>query len=222
MAWQSIPAADSSEELAALTKRWRDKQLQVPGVYEVLMRRPGPLRALMDLNYSAMFGASSLGRYREELIATCVSALNRCLYCTVGHADMLRKHWPGPDAEFVAFVRALWELGERCRELGASDAVETCTQTVTDTRALEHREATMLVHVAKLSLNSVDMTKADLQRLDAAGFSEVAVVEITEIACCFAFMNRVANSLGVQIRTNPALAIELFGESTWHAHQARA
>jgi hypothetical protein len=42
--------------------------------------RPEALNAVWRLNMSITFGASTLGRRREEIIATAVSALNHCHY----------------------------------------------------------------------------------------------------------------------------------------------
>ncbi len=52
----------------------------VPNIMKCMSLRPKGLRSVWELNAAITFGASTLGRAREEMIATAVSALNRCHY----------------------------------------------------------------------------------------------------------------------------------------------
>jgi hypothetical protein len=53
---------------------------RVPNVMKCMSLRPEGLLSVWRLNLGITFGASTLGRRREEMIATAVSALNHCHY----------------------------------------------------------------------------------------------------------------------------------------------
>jgi alkylhydroperoxidase family enzyme len=59
---------------------WQDKLGQVPNVVRAVSLRPESLRVSDDFRNSVTFGASNLGRRREELIATLISDLVQCHY----------------------------------------------------------------------------------------------------------------------------------------------
>jgi len=52
----------------------------IPNIMQCMSLRPQALRSVWQWNAAITFGASTLGRAREEMIATAVSALNRCHY----------------------------------------------------------------------------------------------------------------------------------------------
>lgn len=53
---------------------------RVANVIACMGLRPEALRGVWQMNMGITFGASTLGRIREEMIATSVSVLNRCHY----------------------------------------------------------------------------------------------------------------------------------------------
>jgi hypothetical protein len=53
---------------------------RVPNIMKCMGLRPEALIGVWRLNMGITFGASTLGRRREEMIATAVSALNHCHY----------------------------------------------------------------------------------------------------------------------------------------------
>lgn len=53
---------------------------RVPNVIKCMSLRPEALLGVWRMNMGITFGASTLGRAREEMIATAVSALNHCHY----------------------------------------------------------------------------------------------------------------------------------------------
>jgi alkylhydroperoxidase family enzyme len=53
---------------------------RVPNIMKCMGLRPDALMGVWRLNMAITFGASTLGRRREEMIATAVSALNHCHY----------------------------------------------------------------------------------------------------------------------------------------------
>lgn len=80
MSWIELPDPESTPELKRATKQWRDDGKAVPSVIAPLMRRPRAMRAVLQLNYAVTFDGSGLGRRREEMIATTVSAINDCFF----------------------------------------------------------------------------------------------------------------------------------------------
>ena len=55
----------------------------------------------------------------------------------------------------------------------------------------------MLEYVVKLTKDATRVQRGDHDRLRAAGFDDKAILQITLIASCFNYINRVADSLGV-------------------------
>ena len=80
MAWIKLPGDEETPELARATKPYRQAGRAVPAVVGVMKPSPKTLRSVLQMNFSVTFGGSSLGRVREETIATAVSAWNDCFY----------------------------------------------------------------------------------------------------------------------------------------------
>ena len=62
---------------------------------------------------------------------------------------------------------------------------------------LAPEERAMLDYVAKLTLTPARMMREDVESLRAAGFDDVAILQINLIASWFNYINRVADGLGV-------------------------
>lgn len=78
--WIDLPGDEATPTLSRLTAHWRKRGLDVPAVVAVMKPSPDTLRTVIRMNDAVSFGGSSLGRRREELIATTVSALGACFY----------------------------------------------------------------------------------------------------------------------------------------------
>ena len=84
MAW--VRTFDESEATGALAEVYAELKKapfaggRVPNIMQCMGLRPQALMGVWRLNMSITFGASTLGRRREEMIATAVSALNHCHY----------------------------------------------------------------------------------------------------------------------------------------------
>lgn len=57
----------------------------------------------------------------------------------------------------------------------------------------------MLTYAAKLTKTPAEMTDADVERLRAVGFSDAAILDICQVTAYFAFVNRIANGLGIEL-----------------------
>jgi uncharacterized peroxidase-related enzyme len=58
-------------------------------------------------------------------------------------------------------------------------------------------ERVMVDYVVQLTRDATKISPADHEKLRAAGFDDVAILQITLIASWFNYINRVADSLGV-------------------------
>ena len=57
----------------------------------------------------------------------------------------------------------------------------------------------MLDYAAKLTLTPHEMVPADVENLRAAGFSDRAILDIAQITAYYAYVNRIADGLGVSL-----------------------
>jgi uncharacterized peroxidase-related enzyme len=62
---------------------------------------------------------------------------------------------------------------------------------------LSEQDRILLDFVVRLTTAAYKLTAADLDRLRAAGFDDVGILQITLIASWFNYINRVADALGV-------------------------
>lgn len=59
----------------------------------------------------------------------------------------------------------------------------------------------MLNYVEKLTIKPQDITTSDVDALREVGFSDRDVHDICEVAAYYAYVNRIADGLGVQLET---------------------
>ncbi len=59
----------------------------------------------------------------------------------------------------------------------------------------------MLKYATKLTREPWNMNQADVQRLREAGFEDVDILDINQITGYFAFVNRLADGLGVELES---------------------
>jgi AhpD family alkylhydroperoxidase len=218
MSWLTVPDDAATAELERLTEPWRKRGERVPPVIGVLKQSPRAFEAVIGLNYALAFGASSLGRRREELIATCVSALNDCFFCLATHARYLESFWGGSEADYLALLRELSSLAPRLR-----DGDQHARGELSLLPGLADGEAELLRFVTELSLSPECNGHADYASLRAAGYGEREVLDAVLISACFAFMNRLACGTGVALEASkhPA-AVRLFGQAALDRHIAWA
>ena len=62
---------------------------------------------------------------------------------------------------------------------------------------ISEQDRVMLDYVAQLTRDATRISRADHERLRAAGFDDRAILQITLIASWFNYINRVADALGV-------------------------
>ena len=57
----------------------------------------------------------------------------------------------------------------------------------------------MLDYVVKLTKEPWNMVEDDVKSLRNAGFSDVGILDIVQVASYYAYVNRLANGLGVEL-----------------------
>ena len=74
------------------------------------------------------------------------------------------------------------------------------------TAGLDKRRRGMLDYVAKLTLAPGAMEQTDVKALRALGFGDTDILHIVEVAGYYAYVNRIADGLGVELEDYTRLA----------------
>ena len=155
----------------------------VPAIFQAMSLKPEALDAVKRLNEVLSFGNSGLSRVQEEAIATVVSVANRCRYGAMTHAGFLRRH--SQDLKMASYF--------------LSDYTQAPLSS-TDRRILDFAVQVTQVPSA--------LTKNDVEQLRDAGLEESQILDVVLIGCLSNFMDRLANSLGVDLEPRHRRALE--------------
>lgn len=192
MAWiQTIDDGEATGELSEVYDRLREHRGndRVANILRLHSLNPTALALSADFMEWLMRGESRLTFAQREMIATVTSAVNRCRYCTVAHAESLR----GEGADDLAVER----IKDDWRELDLTPG-----------------ERAMLEFCEKLTLSPSAMSREDVERLRSAGWTDRDILDITQICAYFNYRDRLADALGVQI---DAVVIERANEGAKRA-----
>lgn len=74
------PEEASGELQATYSRLVKERNGRLPSIFKIMGLHPKALLGVEAVNQAVTFGGSTLGRSREELIATHVSRLNGCQY----------------------------------------------------------------------------------------------------------------------------------------------
>ncbi len=85
------------------------------------------------------------------------------------------------------------------RRLLKDDELLGRIETDFETAGLEERRVAMLRFAAKLTRTPSEMTRADVDNLRDNGFSDRDVLHVTEVVAYYAYANRIADGLGVEL-----------------------
>ena len=66
---------------------------------------------------------------------------------------------------------------------------------------LEATDRAMLDYAAKLTRTPGAMERSDVEALRTAGFSDEAILDINQVTAYYAFVNRLADGLGVELES---------------------
>lgn len=75
----------------------------------------------------------------------------------------------------------------------------TALQTDYRQAQLNPAERAMLDYAYKLTVMPWEMTETDVQKLRDQGFSDLAILDINQITAYYAYVNRIADGLGVSL-----------------------
>jgi uncharacterized peroxidase-related enzyme len=151
----------------------QEKSGFIPNVFLALARRPAEWRAFFAYHDALMLREeSSLSKGDREMIVTATSAANQCLYCVVAHGALLRIYEKKPlvaDQVAINYRKA----------------------------DITPRQRAMLDFAMKVCLNSQAVDEADFAALQAHGFNDEDIWDITGITAFFGLSNRMASVTGM-------------------------
>jgi uncharacterized peroxidase-related enzyme len=190
----SIEESAATGEVAALYDYFRTHfgRPDVPGILKCFATHPPLLKHMLDLSESLIFADGALTRRHKEMIATLVSEQNRCPYCADSHGYFLRIH------------------GASAQALLAIQSNDLCSS------ALSAPEQALLEFARKVNDNSHEVSRADVEKLQQAGWSELQIAEAVHVASLFAAFNRVANAFG--LKSQELLALFDEGDRAGHGN----
>ncbi|MFB6107883.1 MAG: peroxidase-related enzyme [Haloplanus sp.] len=158
--------ADLPEDLRERIDEETERAGFTPNVFAALAYKPSHFRAFVDF-HDALVEDTTLDREEVEMIIVAVSGVNHCYYCNVAHGALLRIYGDDPTLadQLVANYR---------------------TADVSDARMA------MLDVAVKLTERPTEVSRADLDRLREAGYSEEEVWDVGAVAAFFNLSNRMA------------------------------
>ncbi len=145
----------------------------VPNVLKAYAFDIDKLNAFTSLYNNLMLAESGLTKLEREMIAVCVSSLNRCWYCQVAH-------------------------GAAVRELSGDPMLGEALVMNWRVAPLTSKQRAMLDFVEKLTLASSKIDEADRQALRGAGFSDRDIWDIASVTGFFNMTNRVASATAME------------------------
>ena len=155
----------------------------VPAIFQAMSIKPEALNVVKRLNEVLSFGNSGLSRIQEEGIATVVPVANRYRYGAMTHAGFLRRH---------------------------SQNLEMASHFLCDyTQApLSSTDRRILDFAVQVTQEPSALTEDDVDQLRDAGLDEPQILSVVLIACLSNFMDRLANSLGVDLEPRHRRALD--------------
>jgi uncharacterized peroxidase-related enzyme len=152
-----------------------------PGIRGLLSYRPETGRPLSELAEVLLRGPSTLARGERELIASYVSALNDCRYCSSSHAACAAAQLPGGMA-----------VVEQVRDHPDSAPVSA-------------KLKALLAIAAAVRHSGHAVTKAHIAEAQAAGATDMEIHDTVLIAAAFCMFNRYVDGLATTAPDDPAL-----------------
>jgi len=127
----------------------------------------------------------------------------------------------------VGLVRGLLDAGDAASEQPLTEGLATVDAAIAHLAEAapslaEHHD--LLRFAAHLTLAPRRSREAHVQALRAAGYSDREVHDVVNVVCCFSYMNRLADGLGVREpgSARGAWARQLMGDERCAAHEAWA
>ena len=158
-----------SPSMAVFFKNCEEKLGFVPNVMKAFAFDMAKLEAFVAYRNEVMLGDSGLSMLEREMIATAVSAQNRCFYCLTAHGAAVRQLSGDP------VLGELMAMNYRAARLSK-------------------RRRAMLDFAIKLTVEPWTIEESDRARLRGAGFTDRDVWDIAAIAAFYNMTNRLASA----------------------------
>ena len=175
MAWiKMIAESVATGRLKELYEKYKEPWGGVDNIIKIHSLNPKSMQTHFELYAHLMRGRSDLSRTQREMIAVVASAANHCRYWISHHGAGLRKLVE--DDILVEQLSADWRQA-----------------------SLNEADQAMLTYVEKLTLTPWEMVEADVVALREAGFSDAGILDINQVTAYYAYVNRLADGLGVEL-----------------------
>lgn len=151
----------------------------VPGIRSLVMFRPETGKSLYELAQVLLRNESPLSPAERELIATHVSARNKCMFCMSSHAAAARELF----GDNRAIVDKVIELGENA--------------------PVSPKLRALLIIAGKVQVSGRDVTEADVAEARKQGAGDRDIHDTVLIAATFSLFNRYVDGLASFTPTDP-------------------
>jgi uncharacterized peroxidase-related enzyme len=172
----ALTPAKLSPQMEAYLRKCDERLGFVPNVLKAFAFDNAKLQAFVDYRQELVQNAESLSKLEIEMIATVVSAQNRCFYCITAH-------------------------GNAVRQLGGPVLGEMMVMNYRAAR-LDKRQRAMLDFAVKLTVKPWEIEEEDRARLRRAGFRDRDIWDIASVAAFYNMTNRLASA--TDMRPNSA------------------
>ena len=171
--WINIaPVEDATGDLKRAYDTILATRGRMPNIRSVMAGEPLVVEGFAGFYPENNYACSSIDRRLAEMIATVASAANGSTQGGPAHARQLAKITG--DATFAQAVLNDYKSA-----------------------GLTSKEVTLLDYVWKLAQTPSAMTRADIDGLRAAGWSDAQIVATVHVCAFFAYMNRISGAFGV-------------------------
>ncbi len=180
---RTVPYSEAAGELKASYER-QARSLGEPTEMTLAGSLHPPLvAARLDLYAATEKCPSAITPHQRNLISYVTSAVNGTVYC-MSQVTIKLRQTGFTDDQIVALGRD---------PLGFVDGDSAATPA----------DAELVRYTVKLTRSPAEVTAADLDRLRAAGFDDLAIVDANAQCAHLNYVNRVANGLGIQTVVDP-------------------
>ncbi len=175
MAFIAVVSPDKAEgDLKEIYDRIGSARGSIAHVHQIASLHPELMQGHLDFYMTLMFGKGGLKRRERELIATAVSRLNGCEYCTVHHGEAFARY--EKEASLVTDLMASPEKA-----------------------GLNDRDRALVTYATKLTRTPNAVESADVDAVRKQGFDDKDVLAAAAITGYFNFVNRLVLGLGVDL-----------------------
>ena len=197
MSWiRKIPYDEAEGELREIYDRIAGEDGYLDNILTIHGQRPNTLEGHMALYKHVLHSRHNrLPKWRLEMLGVFTSILNGCDYCVAHHFEGLRGLL-NDDARAQALRYGMEETREAGR---GGDAHLRAFDRLVQGGVLEAVDRAMLAYAHKLTLSPGAMEAADVEVLRAVGCDEGEILEINQVVSYFAYVNRTATGLGVDL-----------------------